>query len=83
MPRRRPCARFSGSSNPKRSRSASLAAARDDSKMRAWEAFARDYAERQAGGDEWVRELLDRHFARAYALALVRAKRNTQGRNEG
>jgi predicted component of type VI protein secretion system len=50
---------------------------------RAWEAFARDYAERQAGGDEWVRELLDRHFARAYALALVRAKRNTQGRNEG
>jgi len=50
---------------------------------RAWEAFARDYAERQAGGDEWVRKLLDRHFARAYARALVRAKRNTTGRNEG
>jgi len=48
---------------------------------RAWEAFVRDYAERQAGGDEWVRELLDRHFARAYARALVRAKRNTPGRN--
>lgn len=44
---------------------------------RAWEAFTREYAERQAAGDEWVRQLLDRHFARAYARALVRAKRTT------
>ena len=44
---------------------------------RAWDAFARDYAERQSGGDEWVRQLLDRHFADAYARALVRAKRTT------
>jgi type VI secretion system FHA domain protein len=50
---------------------------------RAWEAFSRDYAERYAAADEWVRELLERHFARAYARALVRAKRNTTGRNEG
>jgi len=50
---------------------------------RAWDAFARDYAERHAAADEWVRQLLDRHFARAYAKALVRAKRNTPGRNGG
>jgi predicted component of type VI protein secretion system len=50
---------------------------------RAWEAFVRDYAERQSGGDEWARKLLDRHFATAYARALVRAKRNTAGRTEG
>jgi predicted component of type VI protein secretion system len=49
---------------------------------RAWDAFVRDYAERHSGGDEWVRELLDRHFARAYARALLR-KRNTNERSEG
>ncbi|MBC5785933.1 hypothetical protein H8N03_23550 [Ramlibacter sp. USB13] len=49
---------------------------------RAWDAFVRDYAERQSSGDEWVGQLLDRHFARAYARALLRAKRTT-GRNEG
>lgn len=48
---------------------------------RAWEAFSRDYAERHAAADEWVRQLLDRQFARAYARALVRAKRNTPGRH--
>ena len=48
---------------------------------RAWDAFCRDYAERQSGGDEWVRGLLERHFAPAYARALLRAKRTT-GRNE-
>jgi predicted component of type VI protein secretion system len=48
---------------------------------RAWDAFSRDYAERHAAADEWVQELLDRHFARAYARALVRAKRNTPARN--
>lgn len=47
---------------------------------RAWEAFVREYAERQAAGDEWLQQLLDRQFARAYARALVRAKRTT-GRN--
>lgn len=49
---------------------------------RAWEAFARDYAERRAAQPQWVQQLLDRHFARAYARALVRAKRNTTGRGE-
>lgn len=48
---------------------------------RAWDAFSRDYAERRAAADEWLGDLLDRHFARAYARALVRAKRNTPGRN--
>lgn len=48
---------------------------------RAWEAFVRDYAERHGKGPQWVEQLLDRHFARAYARALVRAKRNTTGRN--
>ena len=50
---------------------------------RAWDAFVRDFAERQSGGDEWLRLLLDRHFARAYARALLRAKRNTTERKEG
>jgi predicted component of type VI protein secretion system len=48
---------------------------------RAWDAFARDYAQRLAGDPSWVQQLLDRHFAPAYAAALVRAKRNTQGRS--
>jgi hypothetical protein len=30
-----------------------------------------------------VQQLLDRHFARAYARALLRAKRNTPGRGSG
>lgn len=47
---------------------------------RAWDAFARDYAEQVAGDPAWAQKLLDRHFARAYARALVRAKRNTPGR---
>lgn len=50
---------------------------------RAWEAFTRDYAERRAAQPQWVQQLLDRHFARAYARALVRAKRNTTGRDQG
>lgn len=50
---------------------------------RAWEAFARDFAERYPQGDEWVAAIIDRHFAPAYALALVRAKRNTKGRDGG
>lgn len=49
---------------------------------RAWEAFTRDYAERRAAQPEWVQQLLDRHFGRAYARALVRAKRNTTGRGD-
>jgi predicted component of type VI protein secretion system len=48
---------------------------------RAWEAFVRDYAERRAQADEWTAQLMDRHFARAYARAMLRAKRNTPGRN--
>jgi type VI secretion system FHA domain protein len=48
---------------------------------RAWDAFARDYAERRERSDEWVQQLLDRHFARAYAKALLRAKRNTPPRS--
>lgn len=48
---------------------------------RAWDAFVRDYAERRAKADEWTKQLMDRHFARAYARAMLRAKRNTPGRN--
>lgn len=47
---------------------------------RAWDAFARDYAQRLGGQPPWEQQLLDRHFARAYARALLRAKRNTAGR---
>jgi predicted component of type VI protein secretion system len=50
---------------------------------RAWEAFAKDYADRMAADPGWVQQLLDRHFARAYARALLRAKRNTSGRPDG
>ena len=46
---------------------------------RAWEAFVKDYAERTGAEPAWVQSLLDRHFARAYAKAVVRAKRNTTG----
>lgn len=46
---------------------------------RAWDAFAKDYAERTGAQAAWVQSLLDRHFARAYARAVVRAKRNTPG----
>lgn len=47
---------------------------------RAWDAFARDYAERKAAQPPWGQQLLERHFALAYARALLRAKRNTTGR---
>ena len=47
---------------------------------RAWDAFTRDYAERSAAQPPWVQQLLDRHFAMAYARALLRAKRNTPPR---
>jgi predicted component of type VI protein secretion system len=46
---------------------------------RAWDAFAREYGERMAAQPDWVRHLLERHFARSYARALLRAKRNTTG----
>lgn len=48
---------------------------------RAWDAFARDYARHAGSEAEWAQALLDRYFARAYANALVRAKRNTPGRH--
>jgi len=47
---------------------------------RAWEAFVRHYADQLAANPGWAQQLLDRHFVRAYARALVRAKRNTPGR---
>ena len=50
---------------------------------RAWDAFAKDYAERKGNRAEWVQQLLDRHFAHAYAMALLRAKRNTSARTQG
>lgn len=50
---------------------------------RAWDAFARDYAERSGAQPAWVQQLLDRHFARAYARALLRAKRNTVAGPDG
>lgn len=48
---------------------------------RAWDAFARDYAEHGSADPASAQKLLDRHFARAYAKALMRAKRNTPGRS--
>ncbi|WP_332824931.1 type VI secretion system-associated FHA domain protein [Ramlibacter sp.] len=50
---------------------------------RAWDAFAKDYADRKANQPQWVQQLLDRHFTRAYAQALLRAKRNTSARTRG
>ncbi|MDB5956711.1 type VI secretion system-associated FHA domain protein [Ramlibacter sp.] len=50
---------------------------------RAWDAFVRDYAERNGAEAGWVQSLLERHFSRAYARAIVRAKRNTSGRPQG
>jgi type VI secretion system FHA domain protein len=47
---------------------------------RAWDAFARDYAERVGAEPQAVQQALDRHFGRAYARALMRAKRNTPAR---
>lgn len=47
---------------------------------RAWDAYAKDYAERIGAQPSLVQQLLERHFARAYAKALLRAKRNTTGR---
>jgi predicted component of type VI protein secretion system len=43
---------------------------------RAWDAFAREYAQRSGDRVAWARELLDRHFAEAYAQALLRVKRH-------
>lgn len=50
---------------------------------RAWDAYARDYAERRPALDKWVQQALDRHFAEAYAQALVRLKRDTGARRRG
>ena len=44
---------------------------------RAWEAYSRDYGEQAQDLQAWVRQLLDRHFASAYAQALLRAKRDS------
>jgi predicted component of type VI protein secretion system len=43
---------------------------------RAWDAFAKEYAQRAGDRPGWARELLDRHFAEAYAQALLRVKRH-------
>jgi predicted component of type VI protein secretion system len=50
---------------------------------RAWDAFARDYADRKARQPPWVQQLLERHFAQAYVRALLRMKRNTPPRGRG
>jgi predicted component of type VI protein secretion system len=50
---------------------------------RAWEAYARDYAQRLEGEPPWAQQLLERHFARVYARALLRAKRNRPGASSG
>lgn len=44
---------------------------------RAWEAYARAYAERRQDIERWVGRLMDRYFAEAYAQALARVKRDT------
>jgi predicted component of type VI protein secretion system len=50
---------------------------------RAWDAFARDYAERKGQQAQWIQHLMDRHFVRAYTKALLRAKRNTSAPTRG
>ncbi|MCD6079633.1 MAG: hypothetical protein K0R89_3577 [Ramlibacter sp.] len=50
---------------------------------RAWDAFVKDYAARKGKPTQWVQQLLDRHFTKAYAEALLRAKRNTSARTRG
>ncbi|MCG2592480.1 FHA domain-containing protein [Ramlibacter sp. XY19] len=50
---------------------------------RAWDAYAKDYAEHAAMREAWIRVLLDRHFAPAYAQALLRVKRHTGGPPRG
>jgi predicted component of type VI protein secretion system len=50
---------------------------------RAWDAFAKEYTEKGQDLDAWVRQLLDRHFAEAYAQALLRAKRHNSGPASG
>ncbi len=48
------------------------------SSARAWDAFARDYATRSQDLAGWVRRIMDRHFAEAYAQAVRRVKRNNE-----
>jgi predicted component of type VI protein secretion system len=50
---------------------------------RAWDAFVKDYAQRTGAQPSLVQQMLDRHFASAYARAALRAKRNTTGRPPG
>lgn len=50
---------------------------------RAWDAFVRDYAEQGRDREARIRQLLDRHFAAAYAQALLRAKRHNGGPPRG
>src|SRR5690606_37688458 len=47
---------------------------------RAWEAFARDYAEQAATPGQRVGQWMTGHFAEAYAQALDRVKRDTPPR---
>jgi predicted component of type VI protein secretion system len=50
---------------------------------RAWDAYARDYAQQAGDREAWVRQLLDRHFVEAYAQACLRVKRHTGGPPRG
>lgn len=47
---------------------------------RAWDAFAKDYAEQAQAIEQWAQRLLDRHFADAYNREFLRAKRDTSSR---
>jgi predicted component of type VI protein secretion system len=53
------------------------------SSARAWDAFARDYAARSEDLPGWVRRIMDRHFAEAYAQAVLRVKRHTDAPTGG
>jgi predicted component of type VI protein secretion system len=44
---------------------------------RAWEAYARYYADRSEGQGEWVQQQLDKYFAQAYLQESKRIKRET------
>jgi predicted component of type VI protein secretion system len=53
------------------------------SSARAWDAFVRDYAARSEDLPGWVRRIMDRHFAEAYAQAVLRVKRHNDAPTGG
>jgi len=47
---------------------------------RAWDAYAKDYADQRRHLTHWVQQLLDKHFAETYAREFDRLKHGAPGR---